>query len=137
MSDQDSSFDTHIVILYDILCCMAYVIKCHRMAYYDILWHMPYDIKCHKVCQYGYQMNRLDQTNWSRGFESFWQVQFFSEIAKNWNNKISFVFLGKFLCILKVPGATAKWWSIFLKIFVCTQWVTCHSRKKVRGDLRR
>ena len=38
MSDRDGSFDTHIGILYDILCPMADAIKCHKMAYYDILW---------------------------------------------------------------------------------------------------
>ena len=37
LSDQYASFDTHIAILYDILCHMAYVIKCHKMAFYGIL----------------------------------------------------------------------------------------------------
>ena len=31
------SFDTHFDILNDILCHMAYVIKCHKMKLYDIL----------------------------------------------------------------------------------------------------
>ena len=32
-------FDTHIAMVYDILCHTVYAIKCHNMAFYDILWH--------------------------------------------------------------------------------------------------
>ena len=80
MSDYFGSFDTHIAILYVILCRMAFVIKCHEMEFYDILLHVPYDIKCHKVWQYGYQMNRFNQTNWCMEFKS-------ANIPKNWNTK--------------------------------------------------
>ena len=77
---------------------MSYnVIKCHKMAFYDILWQMIYDMKCHKVCQYGYQKNRLDQTNWSTGSKIICQKQNQTENAKNWNGNISFVFLRRFL----------------------------------------
>ena len=41
LSDQNGSFDTHIGILYEILCHMAYAIKCHNKPFYGILWHMP------------------------------------------------------------------------------------------------
>ena len=45
LSVQYGSFDTHIDILNDILCHMAYVIKCRKMAKYGILWHfMTYAI---------------------------------------------------------------------------------------------
>ena len=37
LSDQCGSFDTHIAILYDALCHMASVIKCHFMT--DAIWH--------------------------------------------------------------------------------------------------
>ena len=37
MSDQYGSFDTHIAILYDTLCHMASVIKCH-------IWHLIYEL---------------------------------------------------------------------------------------------
>ena len=50
---------------------MAFVIKCHKMAFYGILWQMPYAINCHKVWQYGYQKNRVDQTNWLLKGKSF------------------------------------------------------------------
>ena len=33
------------------------------MAFFGILWQMLYGMKCHKVWQYGYQKNRIDQTN--------------------------------------------------------------------------
>ena len=36
MSDRYGSFDTHIGILYDFLCHMAYVTNCHKMPFYDI-----------------------------------------------------------------------------------------------------
>ena len=71
MSDRYCTFDTHIAILYEILCHMAFAIKCHKMAFYGILWQMPYDIKCYKVWQYGYQKNRIDQTNWLQKGKSF------------------------------------------------------------------
>ena len=32
----DGSFDTHIAMVYDILCHMTYVVKCHIMSIYDI-----------------------------------------------------------------------------------------------------
>ena len=67
------------------------------MAFYDILWHMPYDIKCHQVCQYGYQKNRLDQTNWSKGCKIIFQEQNLTQNPKNWNCNISFVFFRRFL----------------------------------------
>ena len=67
------------------------------MAFYDILWHMPYDIKCHQVCQYGYQKNRLDQTNWSKGCRIIFQEQNLTQNPKNWNCNISFVFFRRFL----------------------------------------
>ena len=102
MSDRAGSFDTHIAILYDILCHMVNVIKCHKMAFYDILWHLPYAIKYHKVWQYGYQMNRLDQKNWYMEFKSVGQEIFFAKIPKNWKTKFSF---SEFLCILKLPWA--------------------------------
>ena len=73
MSDQYGSFDTQIAILYDTLCHMAFVIKCHKTSFYDILWQMPYDIKCHEVCQYGYQKNRIDETNWFMGSKTHGQ----------------------------------------------------------------
>ena len=31
------SFDSHIAMVYDILCNMAYVMKCHKMSFLDIL----------------------------------------------------------------------------------------------------
>ena len=34
MSDRYGSFDTHIDTLHDMLCHMAYVIKCHQMTKY-------------------------------------------------------------------------------------------------------
>ena len=37
LSAQCGSFDTHIAMVDDILCHMAYVIKCHKMTFYDIL----------------------------------------------------------------------------------------------------
>ena len=67
------------------------------MSFYDILWHMPYDIKCHQVCQYGYQKNRLDQTNWSKGCKIIFQEQNLTQNPKNWNCNISFVFFRRFL----------------------------------------
>ena len=76
---------------------MAYVIKWQKMAFYDILWHMPYDIKCHQVCQYGYQKNRLDQNNWSKGCRIFFQEQNLTQNPKNWNCNFSFVFFRRFL----------------------------------------
>ena len=75
MSDQDGSFDIHNDIVYGILCQITHVIKWRFMPFYDILWHMPYDINCHQVCQYGYQKNRLDQTNWSKGCRIFFREQ--------------------------------------------------------------
>ena len=42
LSDRYGSFDTHIDLLYDVLCLMAYVIKCHKMPYFAILWHFFY-----------------------------------------------------------------------------------------------
>ena len=92
------SFDTHIGILCDILCHMAYVVKRHKTPFYDVLWHMIYDIKCHKVCQYGYQKNRIDQTNWSMGYWTLRNKKNNEKNAKNWNVKFSFVFLTIFLC---------------------------------------
>ena len=70
---------------------------CHKMPFYDILWQMPRDIKCHKVCQYGYQKNRLDQTNWSTGFKIIFQENNQTKNAKNWNSHFSLVFLRRFL----------------------------------------
>ena len=35
-SSQARSFDTHIDILYDILCQIAYVIKCQKLPFYGI-----------------------------------------------------------------------------------------------------
>ena len=32
LCDSYGSFDTHIAMVYDILCHMTYVIKCHKMA---------------------------------------------------------------------------------------------------------
>ena len=72
------------------------------MPFYDILWHLPYDIKCHKVWQYGYQINRHDQTNWYMEFKSVEQEHFLAKIPKNWKTKFSF---SEFLCTLKVPWA--------------------------------
>ena len=83
-------------------CNMAYVIKCHKTPFYDNLWHMPCRIKCHKICQYGYQKNRLDQTNWSIGFKILFQEQNKTKNGKHWNNDIPFVFLSKILCKLKI-----------------------------------
>ena len=82
MSDQYCSFDTHIGIVYDILCHMTFVIKCHKMASYGILWRISYDIKCHKLCQYGYQKNRIDQTNWSKLCKKISQKQNIKQKAK-------------------------------------------------------
>ena len=62
MSDRYASFDTHIAIVHDILCHLAYVIKCHKMTFYGILGHLADAIKCHELGQYGYQMKRIDQT---------------------------------------------------------------------------
>ena len=36
LSARCGSFDTHITMVYDILCFMVYVIKCHKMPFYDI-----------------------------------------------------------------------------------------------------
>ena len=33
LSDSYGSFDTHIAMVYDILCHMTYVMKCHKMPY--------------------------------------------------------------------------------------------------------
>ena len=35
---RDGSFDTHIDIVHDILCHIAYVIKCQKMSFYDICY---------------------------------------------------------------------------------------------------
>ena len=67
------------------------------MPFYDVLWHIPYDIKCHKVWQYGYQKNRIDQTNWSKGCRIIFQEQNVTQNPKNWNCNISFVFFRRFL----------------------------------------
>ena len=74
---------TVVDIFHDILCHMAYVIKCHKMAFYDILWHMIYDIECHTICQYGYQNNLLEQENWSMNTRIIWQEQNLTKNVKN------------------------------------------------------
>ena len=39
MSVKYGSFDTNIAILYDTLCHMAYVMKCHKMTFYGNFLH--------------------------------------------------------------------------------------------------
>ena len=56
--------------------------NCHKMEFYDIFWHLPYDMKCHKVWQYGYQINRLDQTNWYMEFKISGQEHFQQKFSK-------------------------------------------------------
>ena len=80
---------------------MTWVPKCHKMAYFVILWHFTLYGIWHKmplICQYGYQKNRIDQRNWSRGIKNIRQEQKPTKISKNWNFNISFVFLLTFLC---------------------------------------
>ena len=72
--------------------------KWRKMPFYDIFGCMPWVIICHRICQDGYQKNRIDQTNWSRGVKNIRQEQNQSKNAKNWNFNISFVFLLTFLC---------------------------------------
>ena len=66
------------------------------MPFYGILWQMPYGIKWHKVWQYGYQMNQIDQTNWSAAFKILFYEQNWTKIAtapsgsvqeKSWQNQ--------------------------------------------------
>ena len=61
---------------------MPYGIR-HKIAFYDILWKMPCRIKLHKVWQYGYQMNRIDQTNQSVAF----RIIFMNKIGRNSQKK--------------------------------------------------
>ena len=118
MSDRYGSFDTHIDIVYDILCHMAYIIKCHKMTFYGILWHMQYDIKCHGLCQYGYQKNRIDQTNWYMIFKLISQEENLKINGKKWYTQISLVFLVKSLCKMCCSGASSRWCPNWPKIFV-------------------
>ena len=46
MTARYGSFDTHIAMVYDILCNMVCIIECHKMAFLVILWPIPYDIEC-------------------------------------------------------------------------------------------
>ena len=93
LSDWYGSFNTHIGILYDILCHMPYAIKCHKLPFFDILWHMAYDIKCHKVCQYGYQKNRIDQTNRVKVFKTIYQKENLEKNQKTKKNIFPLYFL--------------------------------------------
>ena len=74
MSDRYGSFDTHIGILYDILCHMAYVTNFHKMAFYEV--------------------RQIDLC----GSEPFESKKKETKNAKNGKVNFSFVFLGKFLC---------------------------------------
>ena len=53
------------------------------MAFYDILRRRPQDIKRHKVSQYGYQKNRIDQTNWAKDNKIIHQKENLEENPKN------------------------------------------------------
>ena len=46
MTARYGSFDTHIAMVYDILCNKVCIIECHKMAFLVILWPIPYDIEC-------------------------------------------------------------------------------------------
>ena len=52
--------------------------------YWHTVWHsMSYGIKCHEVCQYGYQKNRIDQTNWAKDFKIIHQKENLEKNPKN------------------------------------------------------
>ena len=103
LSDRYGSFDTHINMLrYCILCHMTYV-----------KWH-----KCHKLCQYGYQKNRIDQTNWSMPFKLILQEENLKINGKKWYTKISFVFLVQSPCKMCYSGASSRWCPNWPKKFV-------------------
>ena len=79
---------------------------------------MPYDIKCHKVWQYGYQKNRIDQTNWSMGH---WALRIEKNEAKNAKNlNVNFSYVFSFV-ILKCK--IAKEDAIFEKSLFCEKFL--------------
>ena len=83
--------------------------KCHKMPFYGILWQMPYGIKWCKVWQYGYQMNRIDQTNWSMQFKIIFQEKSWTKNPEMGKPKFSFVFLAKFFVFFQWPVRQLKW----------------------------
>ena len=106
------------------------------MSVNAILWQKTHDITVDKLKPYGYQKNRIDKHIKNMALDFIFGVIHWREVE---NSKfVNFSFVNAFVKIEGwEPGATTKWWLIFLKTFVCTQWVTCHSRKKNRMDLRR
>ena len=79
---------------------------------------MPYDIKCHKVWQYGYEKNRIDQTNWSMGY---WTLRIEKNEAKNAKNlNVNFSYVFSFV-ILKCK--IAKEDAIFEKSLFCEKFL--------------
>ena len=60
-------------------------------GFLGILWQMPYAIKCYKVWQYGYQKNRIDQTNWSMNAKTNLDEDILSKIQEIKNAIFSFV----------------------------------------------
>ena len=105
------------------------------MAFYANLWHMPCDIKCHKVWQYGYQKNRIDQTNWSMGY---WTLRIEKNEAKNAKNlNVNFSYVFSFV-ILKCK--IAKEDAIFEKSLFCEKcleydftWKKCWFQIKIQN----
>ena len=79
---------------------------------------MPYDIKCHKVWQYGYQKNRIDQTNWSMGH---WALRIEKNEAKNAKNlNVNFSYVFSFVIS---KGKIAKEDAIFEKSLFCEKFL--------------
>ena len=83
MSAQYGSFDTHNAMVYDILCPMVCVIKCHKMTKNAILRHFMTHAIWHKmsstiaiwVSKEPYQADKLIYENKTNNFHHFWIVK--------------------------------------------------------------